>query len=87
MHSIYSVYTVYTYMLYKCIYWKKNSETSACALDVNTAVPLGHDRTTICEKNANFDDRGMIVYVAVRSYHGRGEVFKIVKSVPNFEHV
>ena len=22
---------------------------------------LGHDRTTICEKNANFDDRSTIV--------------------------
>ena len=39
-----------------------------------TAVPLGHDRTTICE-------------IAVRSYHGRGDVFKIVMSVANFEHV
>ena len=28
---------------------------------LNTPVPLGHDRTTICEKNANFDDRGTIV--------------------------
>ena len=27
----------------------------------NTPVPLGHDRTTICEKNANSDDRGTIV--------------------------
>ena len=30
---------------------------------VPTAVQLGHDRTTICEKNANLDDRSTIVYV------------------------
>jgi hypothetical protein len=58
------------------------------ALRSNTLVPLDHDRTTICgEKNANIDDRGTVVYVAVRSCNGRGEGFKIVKSVDNFEHV
>ena len=28
---------------------------------INTAVPLGQDRTTICEKNEHFDDRSTIV--------------------------
>ena len=50
----------------------------------NTAVPLGHDRTTICEKMQILT---IVVRIDRSSYYDRDKVFKIMISVTNFEHV